>query len=95
MWLTEFYRVGEVGSSSLTIQSGSALRQNTPYDGPQYANNQFALRTENYGVSSTTKVSVRLEFKNSEAAHLGMPLAQDVPAPPRLRRPPSAYLKAG
>ncbi|HYL77971.1 MAG TPA: DUF4139 domain-containing protein [Bryobacteraceae bacterium] len=63
----EFVRATSVPAKRVYVYDGFRID-------PQFINNQFALRTENYGVSSNTKVWVMLEFKNSEAARLGMPL---------------------
>ena len=63
----EFIRATGVPAKRIYVYDGLRLD-------PQYLNNQFALRNENYGVQSNNKVWVMLEFKNSDAAHLGMPL---------------------
>jgi hypothetical protein len=64
----EFVRAASVPSKRIYVYDGYRMD-------PQYASNEYALRTQpNYGVVSNTKVWVMIEFKNSEAGHLGMPL---------------------
>src|SRR5260370_11453190 len=64
----EFVRAAGVPAKRIYVYDGYRID-------PQYASNEFALRTQaNYGVGSNSKVSGMLEFKNSEAANLGMPL---------------------
>jgi hypothetical protein len=64
----EFVRAASVPAKRIYVYDGFRAD-------PQYASNEFAFRTQtNYDVVSSTKVWVMLEFKNSEAGHLGMPL---------------------
>lgn len=64
----EFVRAASVPAKRIYVYDGFRID-------PQYGFNESAFRTQaNYGVASNPKVWVMLEFKNSEAAHLGMPL---------------------